>query len=92
MKRNYKIVPQWWFHVMLILVTALSMYTCEGFGRQLQLPWWGLLLAMAMAFAFTLPIGVITATTNQVYTDAYKCNYASNSYNLIKDLKSLLLS
>lgn len=52
---------------MLVLVTVLSLYTCEGFGRQLQLPWWGLFLAMAMAIAFTLPIGVISATTNQVY-------------------------
>ncbi|KAJ3698270.1 hypothetical protein LUZ61_001975 [Rhynchospora tenuis] len=65
MKRNYKIVPQWWFHIILVVVFFLSLYTCEGFGRQLQLPWWGLLLAMAMAFLFTLPIGVIAATTNQ---------------------------
>lgn len=62
---------------MLVLVTALSMYTCEGFGRQLQLPWWGLLLAMAMAFVFTLPIGVIAATTNQVQT--YACNTVPTS-------------
>ncbi|KAI8018263.1 Oligopeptide transporter 7 [Camellia lanceoleosa] len=32
---------------------------------QLQLPWWGVLLACGLAFFFTLPIGVITATTNQ---------------------------
>ncbi|XP_052165599.1 oligopeptide transporter 1-like [Oryza glaberrima] len=64
MKRNYKAVPQWWFHLMLAIVMALSLYTCEGFGRQLQLPYWGLLLACAIAFTFTLPIGVISATTN----------------------------
>ncbi|XP_078430058.1 oligopeptide transporter 7-like isoform X2 [Wolffia australiana] len=33
--------------------------------NQLQLPWWGVLLACAIAFFFTLPIGIITATTNQ---------------------------
>ncbi|XP_072970553.1 oligopeptide transporter 1-like [Typha angustifolia] len=65
MKKNYRVVPQWWFHLMLIVVLALSFYTCEGFGKQLQLPWWGLLLACAMAFIFTLPVGVIYATTNQ---------------------------
>ncbi|CAM0949635.1 unnamed protein product [Alopecurus aequalis] len=64
MKRNYKTVPQWWFHLMLVLVLALSLFTCEGFGGQLQLPYWGLLLACAIALTFTLPIGIITATTN----------------------------
>ncbi|KAJ6801586.1 oligopeptide transporter 1-like [Iris pallida] len=65
MKRNYAAVPQWWFHVILVAMLALSILTCEGFGKQLQLPYWGVLLAAAMAFAFTLPIGIITATTNQ---------------------------
>ncbi|KAL6646512.1 hypothetical protein ACP70R_018120 [Stipagrostis hirtigluma subsp. patula] len=64
MKRNYKAVPQWWFHLMMAVVLALSLFTCEGFGGQLQLPYWGLLLACAIAFTFTLPIGVIAATTN----------------------------
>lgn len=73
MKRNYKTVPQWWFHLMLVLVLALSVFTCEGFGGQLQLPWWGLLLACAIALTFTLPIGIITATTNMVISvDAFK--------------------
>lgn len=65
MKRNYEAVPQWWFHIILIVVTGLALLTCEGFGRQLQLPYWGVLLAIGLAFVFTLPIGVITATTNQ---------------------------
>ncbi|KAG0450200.1 hypothetical protein HPP92_027042 [Vanilla planifolia] len=63
--RNYESVPQWWFYVLLVLVIPLSIFTCVGFGGQLQLPWWGILLACAMALFFTLPIGVITATTNQ---------------------------
>ncbi|CAL5411778.1 unnamed protein product [Camellia sinensis] len=66
MKKNYDVVPQWWFYAILMLVVGLSMLACEGFGRQLQLPYWGVLLAMALAFVFTLPIGVITATTNQI--------------------------
>ncbi|XP_028091340.1 oligopeptide transporter 5-like [Camellia sinensis] len=65
MKKNYDVVPQWWFYAILMLVVGLSMLACEGYGRQLQLPYWGVLLAMALAFVFTLPIGVITATTNQ---------------------------
>jgi hypothetical protein len=31
----------------------------------MQLPWWGMLFAFALAFVVTLPIGVIQATTNQ---------------------------
>ncbi|GAA0148501.1 hypothetical protein LIER_07925 [Lithospermum erythrorhizon] len=65
MKKNYDPVPQWWFYSILIVVVALALLTCEGFGRQLQLPYWGVLLAMLLALSFTLPIGVITATTNQ---------------------------
>ncbi|WOK95239.1 oligopeptide transporter 5-like [Canna indica] len=65
MKTNYREVPQWWFYLILVVVTALSIFTCEGFGGQLQLPYWGIFLAMGMAFFFTLPIGVIAATTNQ---------------------------
>lgn len=66
MKKNYEPVPQWWFHCLLILVIGLSLLTCEGFGRQLQLPYWGIVLAIGLASIFTLPIGVIVATTNQV--------------------------
>ncbi|KAL6990604.1 oligopeptide transporter [Sarracenia purpurea var. burkii] len=65
MKKNYDAVPQWWFYSLLILVIGLTMLTCEGFGKQLQLPYWGVLLAISLALVFTLPIGVITATTNQ---------------------------
>lgn len=66
MKKNYAVVPQWWFYIILILTVALSIYACEGFDAQLQLPWWGLLLACSIALFFTLPIGIIQATTNQV--------------------------
>ncbi|XP_009600998.1 oligopeptide transporter 1-like [Nicotiana tomentosiformis] len=65
MKKNYEPVPQWWFYTILIVVLGLSLLASEGFGRQLQLPYWGVILAMALALFFTLPIAVITATTNQ---------------------------
>ncbi|XP_048235829.1 oligopeptide transporter 1 isoform X2 [Ricinus communis] len=65
MKKNYDVVPQWWFHIILIVIVGLAMLACEGFGGQLQLPYWGVLLAVSLAFFFTLPIGVIQATTNQ---------------------------
>ncbi|XP_031264020.1 oligopeptide transporter 1-like [Pistacia vera] len=43
---------------------ALSVFACEGFGKQFQLPWWGLTLACFIPFLFILPVGVIQATTN----------------------------
>ncbi|KAH0888922.1 hypothetical protein HID58_051351 [Brassica napus] len=64
MKKNYQAVPQWWFIAVLVASFAFALYTCEGFDKQLQLPWWGLILACAIAMFFTLPIGVIQATTN----------------------------
>lgn len=66
MKKNYKQVPQWWFYVVLIIMMAFALYACEGFDKQLQLPWWGILLACGIALFFTLPIGIIQATTNVV--------------------------
>lgn len=66
MKANYEGVPQWWFYSILVVVTALSIFVCEGFDHQLQLPYWGVLLAIAMSFVFTLPIGIISATTTVV--------------------------
>ncbi|CAH2069846.1 unnamed protein product [Thlaspi arvense] len=65
MKKNYQAVPQSWFIVVLVVSFAFALYACEGFDKQLQLPWWGLILACAIALFFTLPIGVIQATTNQ---------------------------
>ena len=88
MKKNYDPVPQWWFYVLLIVVVGLAILTCEGFGGQLQLPYWGVLLAVVMALLFTLPIGVITATTNQVWYSEY--NFLSScSLCLIIIVKSM---
>ncbi|KAH9318503.1 hypothetical protein KI387_020272, partial [Taxus chinensis] len=64
MKKNYDAVPQSWFVIMLVAVVGLAIFTCEGFGGQLQLPWWGVLFACALAFSFTLPVGILQATTN----------------------------
>ncbi|VAI69175.1 unnamed protein product [Triticum turgidum subsp. durum] len=53
-------------HVLLFHGSiAATVFACEYYIEQLQLPWWGVLLACAIAFFFTLPIGIITATTNQ---------------------------
>ncbi|KAM0846302.1 hypothetical protein ACQ4PT_055748 [Festuca glaucescens] len=63
--RRYKQVPEWWFICILIVNIAITIFACEYYIEKLQLPWWGVLLACAIAFFFTLPIGIIKATTNQ---------------------------
>lgn len=63
--RRYKSVPNWWFHVILVTNIALIIFICEYYKESLQLPWWGVLLACTIAIFFTLPIGIIAATTNQ---------------------------
>ncbi|XP_071732178.1 oligopeptide transporter 6-like [Rutidosis leptorrhynchoides] len=61
----YKQVPMWWFLAILVVNIALILFTCHHYADILQLPWWGVLLACAIAILFTLPIGIISATTNQ---------------------------
>ncbi|XP_058750268.1 oligopeptide transporter 3-like [Vicia villosa] len=44
---------------------ALSIMMSLVWKVDVQLPWWGMLFAFALAFVVTLPISVIQATTNQ---------------------------
>ncbi|KAI5661302.1 hypothetical protein M9H77_20625 [Catharanthus roseus] len=63
--RKYKDIPSWWFYLLLAVTIAVSLILCIALNKQVQMPWWGLLFASGIAFAFTLPISIITATTNQ---------------------------
>ncbi|KAL9689362.1 hypothetical protein QQ045_009746 [Rhodiola kirilowii] len=63
--QKYKQVPMWWFLIILALSLAAVLFGCQYYIETLQLPWWGVLLACAIAIFFTLPIGIIAATTNQ---------------------------
>lgn len=63
--KKYKQVPMWWFYAILVVNIAAIMFACQYYNESLQLPWWGVLLACAIALFFTLPIGIISATTNQ---------------------------
>ncbi|KAJ9166438.1 hypothetical protein P3X46_021194 [Hevea brasiliensis] len=63
--KNYKDIPAWWFYVLLFVTIVLSLALCIFLKKDVQMPWWGLLFAAALAFIFTLPISIITATTNQ---------------------------
>lgn len=64
--KNYRDIPSWWFYVLLGVTLVVSFMICIFLNDQIQMPWWGLVFASALAFIFTLPISIITATTNQV--------------------------
>nr|POF10926.1 oligopeptide transporter 7 [Quercus suber] len=66
--RKYKQVPQWWFMCLLLVNIVATICAFQFYNDQLQLPWWGILLACSLALFYTLPVGVITATTNQTPT------------------------
>nr|KYP34177.1 Oligopeptide transporter 6 [Cajanus cajan] len=63
--KRYKSVPMWWFLIILVVNIALILFTSVYYKTSFQLPWWGILLACAISVFFTLPIGIISATTNQ---------------------------
>uniref|UniRef100_A0A6J1BSV9 Oligopeptide transporter 7-like isoform X2 n=1 Tax=Momordica charantia TaxID=3673 RepID=A0A6J1BSV9_MOMCH len=66
--RKYNQVTEWWFMCILLVNISATIFICEYYNNQLQLPWWGVLLACGLAVFFTLPVGVITALTNQAIT------------------------
>ncbi|KAF7139165.1 hypothetical protein RHSIM_Rhsim07G0214400 [Rhododendron simsii] len=63
--KKYEDIPNWWFYLMLVISFALSLALCIFMKDQVQMPWWGLVFAAGLALLFTLPISIITATTNQ---------------------------
>ncbi|KAF9926403.1 hypothetical protein FBU30_004003 [Linnemannia zychae] len=58
----YPEVPDWWYAVLFVGMTALAIFTCHFYG---YMPWWAVLLAVALAVVFALPVGLIQALTNQ---------------------------
>ncbi|KAI3897027.1 hypothetical protein MKX03_015851 [Papaver bracteatum] len=58
-------IPNWWFHLMLGATFVVSLLLCIFAKHEVQMPWWALILACAIALFFTLPISIISATTNQ---------------------------
>ncbi|KAG0048597.1 hypothetical protein BGZ83_006453 [Gryganskiella cystojenkinii] len=61
MMQVYPEVPQLWYGIFYVVMLGLSMMVVEVY--ELQLPWYGILLAAALAWAMTLPIGAMVAIT-----------------------------
>ncbi|KAF9103886.1 hypothetical protein BGX29_002779 [Mortierella sp. GBA35] len=60
--RVYPEVPDWWYIILFVVSLALSLFTCQQYNF---MPWWAVLLAMAIAIFFVLPVGIVQAVTNQ---------------------------
>lgn len=60
----YNPVPESWFLWLLFSNLGVAIFICQYYNDQLQLPWWGVILACAIAMSFALPIGTLVATTN----------------------------
>lgn len=60
---NFKEAPDWWYLILLIISIVLSFVTICCFDT--QLPWWGLIIALAITFVNFVPQGLLEGITNQ---------------------------
>lgn len=61
--KAYPEVPSWWYYSTYIIAFGISFGVI--YGWPIELPWWGLILSLALSAIFILPIGIIQAITNQ---------------------------
>ncbi|GJJ70843.1 hypothetical protein EMPS_03193 [Entomortierella parvispora] len=61
--KAYPEVPDWWYGAMFVVMTVVAIVLCEVWDY--RLPWWAVLLCVALSCFFVLPIGLIQALTNQ---------------------------
>ncbi|KXS11301.1 oligopeptide transporter 4 [Gonapodya prolifera JEL478] len=58
----YPTVPNWWFGAIFLVTAAVSMFVVLYWPT--EMPWWALIFALGMGVFFTIPTGIICATTN----------------------------
>ena len=62
MMRKYPNAPTWWYAVIMVVMLAVGLATSLAYDTHLS--WWAFLIAVLIAFVWTVPIGMIQATTN----------------------------
>ncbi|KAJ3106264.1 hypothetical protein HDU97_006715 [Phlyctochytrium planicorne] len=60
----YDDVPEWWFMAVLGINMVVTILVCQFGG--FDLPWWGVLLGLALALVSILPLGIILAISGQL--------------------------
>lgn len=61
--KRYKDAPMWWYLLTAFIMTATGIFVVEYYP--VHLPWYGLLLAIGICGILFIPIGIVTAITNQ---------------------------
>lgn len=61
--RRYQEAPTSWYLATFVTMTAVGIFVVEYYP--VFLPWYGLLLALAVCGVFFVPIGIVMAITNQ---------------------------
>ncbi|EGX90343.1 Oligopeptide transporter OPT [Cordyceps militaris CM01] len=61
--KRYKDAPLSWYLITFLSMTAVGIFLVEYYP--IHLPWYGLLLALAIGAVFFIPNGIIMAVTNQ---------------------------
>ncbi|BBN04337.1 hypothetical protein MPTK1_3g03750 [Marchantia polymorpha subsp. ruderalis] len=73
--KKYPPVPARWYAAFLLALHVVSCVLLEVYKEQLQMKWWGVLLADAVIALLLLPIAIIMATTNQLPNLAIMSQY-----------------
>ena len=66
MTSKYRNIPTWWFVILLLPMIVLSVFVCEGFGNELQLPYWGVILSFLLVLLLIPPFASLRAMVAQV--------------------------
>ncbi|KAG9002079.1 hypothetical protein FRB93_011852 [Tulasnella sp. JGI-2019a] len=60
---NYKEVPEWWYGIVFITQFALAVIALQVWHT--QFPIYAFVVALLVAFVYSIPIGMLQAITNQ---------------------------
>ncbi|KAL7278030.1 OPT oligopeptide transporter [Trametes coccinea BRFM310] len=60
---KYPQVPEWWYSTVFVVMFIFGVISIEVWDT--QMPVWALVLALIIAFIYTIPVGMIQAITNQ---------------------------
>ncbi|RUP49938.1 hypothetical protein BC936DRAFT_140927 [Jimgerdemannia flammicorona] len=60
---KYPEVPNWWYLSLFVVAFVLGLVTVIVYPA--DMPWWTLIIAMILAVAWVLPLGILTAVTSQ---------------------------
>ncbi|ODV80917.1 OPT superfamily oligopeptide transporter [Suhomyces tanzawaensis NRRL Y-17324] len=65
MKKHFKDVPYWWSGVLFLVAIGFGFGAVCGWPEYSQTPWYGLILAIAIALSTFLFEAILQSTTNQ---------------------------